>query len=95
MQLDVTASTINIDNGYDAFSLDNVRDTLTDEPGFDRQQSNILSTKLSFTQFERFKVEALFGYADSETEYAYDEDWVFSGFHPWEYSSTDQYFRDR
>jgi outer membrane receptor protein involved in Fe transport len=95
LQLDVTASTINIDNGYDAFSLDNVRDTLTDEPGFDRQQSNILSTKLSFTQFERFKVEALFGYADSETEYAYDEDWVFSGFHPWEYSSTDQYFRDR
>ena len=95
VQLAVTASTIDIDNGYDAFSLDNVRDTLSDQPGFDRQQSDILSTKLSLTQFEQFKVEALFGYADSETEYAYDEDWVFSGFHPWGYSSTDQYFRDR
>jgi iron complex outermembrane recepter protein len=95
VQLELTASTIDIDNGYDAFSLDNVRDTLSDQPGFDRQQSDILSTKLTFTQFEKFKVEALFGYADSETEYAYDEDWVFSGFHPWEYSSTDQYFRDR
>ena len=95
VQLAVTASTIDIDNGYDAFSLDNVRDTLSDQPGFDRQQSDILSTKLSLTQFEQFKVEALFGYADSETEYAYDEDWVFSGFHTWGYSSTDQYFRDR
>jgi outer membrane receptor protein involved in Fe transport len=95
VQLDVTASIIDINNGYDAFSLDNVRDTLSDQPGFDRQQSDILSTKLSLTQFEKFKVEVLFGYADSKTEYAYDEDWVFSGFHPWEYSSTDQYFRDR
>jgi iron complex outermembrane recepter protein len=95
VQLDVTASTIDIDNGYDAFSLDNERDTLSDQPGFDRQQSDILSTKLSLTQFENFKVEALAGIADSETAYAYDEDWVFSGFHPWEYSSTDQYFRER
>ncbi len=95
VQLDVTASTIDIDNGYDAFSLDNARDTLSDQPGFDRQKSRVLSTKLSLSQFEKFKIEALLGHADSETEYAYDEDWVFSGFHPWEYSSTDQYFRNR
>ena len=95
IQVDITASTIDIDNGYDAFSLDNVRDTISDQPGFDRQQSEILSTKVSLTQFEKFKVEVLAGYADSETEYAYDEDWVFGGFHPWEYSSNDQYFRNR
>jgi outer membrane receptor protein involved in Fe transport len=95
VQLDVTASTVDIDNGYDAFSLDNDRDTLSDQPGFDRQQSDLLSAKLSLNQFEKFKVEALAGYANSDTEYGYDEDWVFSGFHPWEYSSTDQYFRDR
>ena len=93
--LEITASTIDIDNGYDAFSLDNVRDTLSDQPGFDRQKSDILSTKLSLSQFESFKVEALVGYAGSGTEYGYDEDWVFSGFHPWEYSSTDKYLRDR
>ena len=93
--LEITASTIDIDNGYDAFSLDNVRDTLSDQPGFDRQKSDILSTKLSLSQFESFKVEALVGYAESGTEYGYDEDWVFSGFHPWEYSSTDKYLRDR
>tara|TARA_B100001250_G_scaffold8968_1_gene7760 strand:+ start:568 stop:2634 length:2067 start_codon:yes stop_codon:yes gene_type:complete len=93
--LEITASTIDIDNGYDAFSLDNVRDTLADQPGFDRQKSDILSTKLLLSQFESFKVEALVGYAESGTEYGYDEDWVFSGFHPWEYSSTDKYLRDR
>jgi len=93
--LEITASKIDIDNGYDAFSLDNVRDTLSDQPGFDRQKSDILNAKLSLSQFENFKVEALVGYAESGTEYGYDEDWVFSGFHPWEYSSTDKYLRDR
>ena len=95
VQLDITASSIDIDNGYDAFSLDNERDTLSDQPGFDRQKSEIFSSRLSLSQFENFAVEALLGYADSETGYGYDEDWVFTGFHPWEYSSTDQYFRDR
>ncbi len=95
IQLDVTASTIDIDNGYDAFSLDNVRDTLSDEPGYDRQRSGILSTKLTLNQYDNFRVEALLGLADSETEYGYDEDWAFVGFDPWEYSSTDNYFRDR
>ncbi len=94
-ELELTASVIDIDNGYDAFSLDNVRDTLSDEPGFDRQQSGILSGKLTLNQFENFRIEALLGLANSDTAYGYDEDWVFAGFHPWEYSSTDQYFRDR
>ncbi len=94
-QLEITASHIDIDNGYDAFSLDNVRDTLSDQPGFDRQVAEILSGKLTLTQVDAFNIEALFGYADSQTEYGYDEDWVFSGFHPFEYSSTDHYFRDR
>lgn len=95
IQLDITAATIDMDNGYDVFSLDNVRDTLSDEPGFDRQQSGLLSGKLSLNQFENFRLEALLGLANSETKYGYDEDWVFTGFHPWEYSSTDNYFRDR
>lgn len=95
VQLDLTAASVDMDNGYDAFSLDNVRDTLSDQPGFDRQRSNLLSGRLSFNQFEKFKVQALLGLASSETEYGYDEDWVFPGFHPWEYASTDNYFRDR
>ena len=94
-QIDVISSFIDIDNGYDAFSLDNKRDTLSDQPGADRQKSKTVSANLSFTQFENFKIETLLGYANSKTDYGYDEDWVFDGFHPWEYSSTDQYLREK
>jgi outer membrane receptor protein involved in Fe transport len=94
-QIDVISSFINVDNGYDAFSLDNTRDTLSDEPGADRQKSKTVSANLSLTQFEKFRVETLLGYANSKIDYGYDEDWVFDGFHPWEYSSTDQYLRKK
>ena len=40
--LDLTLMYIDIDNGYDAFSLDNTRHTLSDEPGKDRQDSRAL-----------------------------------------------------
>ncbi|MAV32083.1 MAG: TonB-dependent receptor [Gammaproteobacteria bacterium] len=94
-QIDIVSSYININNGYDAFSLDNTRDTLSDEPGADRQKSKTVSANLSLTQFEKFRVETLLGYANSKIDYGYDEDWVFDGFHPWEYSSTDQYLRKK
>ncbi len=95
VKLDFAASKIDLDNGYDGFSLDNARDTISDEPGFDRQKADFLTTKISLTQFDSFSVEVLLAYAESETGYAYDEDWTYAGFHPWEYSSTDQYSRDR
>ena len=38
-RLDTTVYHVDIDNGYDAFSLDNTRTTLSDEPGFDRQET--------------------------------------------------------
>lgn len=94
-QLDFSTAMIDLDNGYDAFSLDNIRDTLSDTPGFDRQNSKLASLKLRSTRFEHFTVELLGGFAQSGIDYAYDEDWVYTGFHPFEYSSTDKYFRDR
>ncbi len=92
---DFNAAVIELDNGYDAFSLDNIRDTLSDEPGRDSQKSKLFSTKLTAGNFESFTLEAIVGYADSDIEYGYDEDWVHVGFDPAEYSSTDQYLRDR
>lgn len=89
-----TLALIDIDNGYDAFSLDNNRETLSDEPGFDPQQSRLASFRLRAENFERFDLEVLVGLADSDIGYGYDEDWTFAGFHPDEYSSTDHYLRD-
>ncbi|QFU77237.1 hypothetical protein EY643_17105 [Halioglobus maricola] len=93
--VDLTAMYIDIDNGYDTFSLDNTRQTLSDEPGRDAQESTALGldwrSELGFAQ-----LQTLASYATSETEYSYDEDWSFVGIAPgWEYSSFDQYLRDR
>jgi iron complex outermembrane receptor protein len=93
--LEFITSMIDIDNGYDAFSLDNVRDTLSDQPGFDRQDSKLASIKFTSSSFNQFSLEVMGAFAQSDIAYGYDEDWVFSGFHPFEYSSTDHYFRDR
>jgi len=94
-QLDFTTAMIDLDNGYDAFSLDNIRDTLSDEPGFDRQDSKLASLNFSTSRFNPFTLEVMGGFATSDIAYGYDEDWVYTGFHPFEYSSTDQYFRNR
>ena len=93
--LEFITSMIDIDNGYDAFSLDNVRDTLSDHPGFDRQDSKLASIKFTSGSFNQFSLEVMGAFAQSDIAYGYDEDWVFGGFHPFEYSSTDHYFRDR
>lgn len=95
VRLDLNTALIDMDNGYDMFSLDNVRDTLSDQPGFDRQESMLLSANLNVDTSQLFTLEAIAGFGDSDIAYGYDEDWVYSGFHPFGYSSTDHYFRDR
>jgi iron complex outermembrane receptor protein len=94
LSLDLTVADFRLDNGYDVFSLDNGRDTLSDEPGADRQDSTLASLTIRADNLDKVAVEALFTRASSGTAYGYDEDWVYTGFHPREYSSTDWYFRD-
>ena len=93
--VDIAAGYIDADNGYDAFSLDNVRTTLADEPGHDRQETLYGSAGVSWYDNPAFTVEAHVGAAASDMAYGYDADWVYVGFHPWGYSGTDDYLRDR
>lgn len=84
-----------IDNGYDTFSLDNTRETLSDEPGTDAQDTHALAfssdTQLNSAVILQTELTA----SKSEVEYSYDEDWSFVGIAPdLEYSSFDQYLRD-
>jgi len=86
---------IDIDNGYDAFSLDNSRDTLSDQPGRDQ-----LTTNAARINWQRdggaVDWHAQLSAANSETNYSYDEDWSYVGIAPgWEYSAFDRYQRDR
>lgn len=94
-QLDVSLSRAETDNGYDAFSLDNTRETLSDEPGRDRQRSNAASLHWQH-RGDRVLTELLASRANSDSEYSYDEDWSFTGIAPdLEYSSFDRYLRER
>lgn len=95
LELNTTLAWIDLDNGYDAFSLDNVRDTLSDQPGFDRQESRMFSSQLSSDRSDLARVEFTTAYASSDIDYGYDEDWTYLGFDPAGYSSTDYYFRQR
>jgi outer membrane receptor protein involved in Fe transport len=92
--VDIGLTYIDVDNGYDAFSLDNVRDTITDEPGRDSQESVALSVQ-SASRVGAFELQALASIANTDSEYRYDEDWTYVGFHPFGYSSTDRYLRER
>ena len=92
--LDLSLSHVDVDNGYDAFTLDNSRSTLSDEPGQDQQESLALAIDSNW-QLDNFDLELIVGLADSDMEYGYDEDWTFAGIHPDGYMSRDNYIRDR
>ena len=90
----IAAGSVDVDNGYDAFSLDNNRNTRSDEPGRDAQRSSYLAFNASSSLNSAVILEMSVGWVDSDIAYGYDEDWTFSGFHPFGYSSTDLYLRD-
>lgn len=87
---------IDVDNGYDAFSLDRDRTTLSDQPGFDRQESEVLGVIADYQGLDWANLKIQANVLNADLAYGYDEDWSFVGIAPgWEYSSTDHYFRER
>jgi outer membrane receptor protein involved in Fe transport len=95
LTVDTVLGRIDLDNGYDAFSLDNDRDMLSDEPGRDAIESTFGSVDVVWNGAGAFVVEAAVGDARSDSVYGYDEDWTYVDFHPFGYSSTDYYLRDQ
>lgn len=96
---------IDINNGYDAFTLDNSRNSVADEPGQDNQESYAIGLANTYTGFDAFDINLNLSAIDTELFYSFDEDWVCNdasepqlcaaGLHPDGYSSTDLYSRDR
>ena len=86
---------VDIQNGYDAFSLDNDRRTRSDEPGRDAQKSTYGALTADWQINDAVVLEGSLGHASSDIDYGYDEDWTFVGFHPFGYASTDRYLRER
>lgn len=94
-EVGLTFGFVDINNGYDAFALDNSRDTLSDEPGEDDQTSRYVNVRFNHELQSDYRLEGYVSYANSDIDYSFDEDWVFLGFDPDEFSSFDRYQRDR
>lgn len=96
--VDLTLQHVNIDNGYDAFTFDNSRDSHADEPGKDAQETNAFALKSTYQVNEAMHLISALSYSQSDLEYSYDEDWSYVGEFDdalWPYSSFDEYLRDR
>ncbi|MGY6553445.1 MAG: TonB-dependent receptor [Wenzhouxiangella sp.] len=97
--VDLSVLYLDIDNGFDGFSLDNTRTTLSDEPGFDRNETLAASARMQWRATDAFSLEALLSRTDSDMDYGFDEDWAFVGLCEVfdclasEYSSFDRYIR--
>jgi iron complex outermembrane receptor protein len=94
LKFDLASHYYDLDNGYDAFSLDNTRETLSDQPGFDKQRTRALSLTTRYTGLTSGDLSLQTSFNNSDLAYGYDEDWTHTNFHDWEYSSFDHYFRD-
>lgn len=95
-QLDLTLMHADIDNGYDAYSLNNDFSTETDEPGRDQQKSNAAVIKLTMDGSKLFTLTSTTTLADSNIVYGYDGDWVDRNFwgRPFVYNYENKKERD-
>lgn len=99
-KLKLTLFHADVDNGYDAFSLDNRRTTLSDNPGHDRHKATAVSLRSDWSGSTSFDLITVLSHGNNDLEYGYDEDWtyadvcedftcVYDG-----YASVDNYIRD-
>ncbi len=95
LSLDWIINQHDIANGYDAFSLDRNRTTLSDNPGTDRQDVLANALKANYSGFSFADSLTQLSVVNADTDYGYDEDWAYAGIHPDEYASVDRYLRNR
>ncbi|HEX4243135.1 MAG TPA: TonB-dependent receptor [Steroidobacteraceae bacterium] len=72
-RVDVTLLRVAIDNGYDAWTIDNSRITESDHPSVDRQFSTGVSAHATYTG--AVSLQLIGTYADTTVNYGYDGDW--------------------
>ena len=93
LTVDFTALHLDIDNGYDAFSLDENRNTMSDHPGHDRQKSTVFVMNSQWDKSAAVTVNTILTTNRTDNEYGYDEDWTGTDLQPG-YQAFDNYLRD-
>ena len=75
VDISVAAFSSNVDNGYDAFALDNSYSTLSDKPGKDAQDSVGASVKIEWFGSSNLSLTSITAIAESDIEFSFDADW--------------------
>ncbi len=75
LRVDLSLLRVQINNGYDAWSIDNSRITESDNPSVDRQYSTGVSVRAAYSGIGAATLTGIATYADSDVTYGYDGDW--------------------
>ncbi len=98
LTVDLSYIHFDIDNGYDAFTLDNSRNSLSDQPGEDKQRTNAVGIKANWNASDAVIIQSEATLLKSDVVYSYDADWGFPGqfdqaLGP--YAATERFDRER
>jgi iron complex outermembrane recepter protein len=75
LQLQLSVLFSDIDDGYDAFAIDNSLTMLSDKPGRDAQRSAGASLRAEWSGSERLLLTSITAFADSDIAFSFDGDW--------------------
>ena len=96
LQADLTLMHVNIDDGYDAWSVYNTRTTYSNQPGKDAQLSNGAALRLTYSIDGLGQLRSVTSAADSAIVYSFDDDWgndpfwlATTGYAPYDYYQID------
>ena len=93
LQADLTLMHVNIDNGYDAWSIYNTYTTYSNQPGRDAQLSDGAALRLSATLGGVGELRSVTSTANSKILYSFDGDWgndaLWGPYAPYDYFQAD------
>ena len=70
----LSALYVDVDNGYDAWTVENGFTTYSDKPGRDAQRSAAASVRVD-ASLERVDLVSITGFADTDAVFSFDADW--------------------
>lgn len=95
LSIDLNFLHLNIDNGYDAFTLDNSRNSISDQPGKDTQNTNAFALKTDYRASSAVQLQSNLTYVKSNLRYSYDGDWANPGYDAGVFTATEDFKRQR
>jgi outer membrane receptor protein involved in Fe transport len=95
VSVDFAGLYIDVDNGYDAWAIDNGFNTYSDKPGKDAQRSSAGSIRVQ-AQLDKVDIVSITGLADTHATFSFDADWGNDAYWaPYTYDFITNNVRDR